>query len=68
MANVLDNPLAASRHQDVQHNELMALAFKSFFYSAARSQAISVPRQIEMTELAGKLNPGSDTARGYIYA
>ena len=60
MAHVLDDALAACHHQYVQHNELMPLAFKSFFYSAARGKLISVPRQIEMTDLAGKVNPGPE--------
>jgi hypothetical protein len=58
VAHVLDNPLAARHHHDVQYNELMTLAFKSFFNSATRGELISMPRQIEMTEFAGKVYPG----------
>ena len=52
VAHVLDDPLAVRNHHDVQHNELMAPAFKAFFYSAAHGKLISIPGQIEMTEFA----------------
>lgn len=60
VAHVLNNPLAASQHQDVQHNELMTFAYKAFFNSATRGELIPIPRQIEMTEFAAKVNPWSE--------
>src|SRR5579864_3004478 len=55
VAHVLDDALVPRHHQDIQYNELMALAFKAFFNSSSHSKIISIPRQVEMAEFAGNV-------------